>query len=440
MPVKKRALILLCGGLAVCLHAAAQESTSRPIQLTADSAVEYAVRGNISLKKSEISLQAAKRARNYSWNSVSPSLSSSASLRKTLPEKDSGTAAAAASNAANLTLGASINIGLSPSLYTSIRGAVLSYEKQQLDYAAAVRTIELNVRKAFYSILYEQENVALRKNSADSAQKQYASNLAKYNRGLLPRLDVLNSQISYQNARLALENAQTTLLNDMATFKQMLGLPQDTELSVSGSLDAVLDLPELDLAAVQKNSSTISSLEKQLAIARNNLLAARLNAYAPSLSAGYSYSFARALEENSEWTHGGTLSLGLTLPLDGILPWSKSAQGIATQKDSIRTLQLELDDAKTTLEVSTQGYLNKIRQLQAALALQKSSVDYAKESYALTIEAYNSGTKDHLVLQTAADNLLQAEVNLKSQAYSLIAALLELENSIGAPFGTFGIK
>lgn len=441
--MKKTAAILFCCCIPLCLHAAEGNTTSSALTLTADSAVEHAIQGNISLKKSSIALKQAKRTRNYSWSSAAPTFSSSASVRKTLPEKEStgtGAAAAASSNAANLSLGASVNIGLSPSLITSIRGAVLSYQKQQLDYNTAVRTIELNVRKAFYSILYEQENVALRQTNADTARKQYASNLAKFNRGLLPRLDVLNSQLTYQNAQLSLENAKTTLLNDMATFKQMMGIPQDTEVKVSGSLEDVLSLPEINIETVQKSSATIVSLQKQIEIAQNNLLAARFSAYAPSFTAGYSYNFSKALESGTDWSHGGTLSLGLSIPLDGFLPWSKSAQGIASQKDTINTLKLELQEAKTTLEVSTQSYLNKIRQLQAAAALQKTSVAFAKESYAMTSEAYASGTKDLLALQTAADNKLQAEVNLMSQAYSLIAAILELENTIGVPFGTFGIK
>ena len=80
--------------------------------------------------------------------------------------------------------------------------------------------------------------------------------------------------------------------------------------------------------------------------------------------------------------------------------------------------------------------MNKIKQLQSAITLRKQSIDYARQSYDLTLDAYNNGKKDILTLQSASDSLLQSKVNLKSEAYSLIKAILELENTIGVPFGT----
>ena len=54
----------------------------------------------------------------------------------------------------------------------------------------------------------------------------------------------------------------------------------------------------------------------------------------------------------------------------------------------------------------------------------------------MTLTAYNHGSKDLLTLQTAADNLLKAKTNEQSQLYSLISAILDLENTLGVPFGT----
>ena len=44
----------------------------------------------------------------------------------------------------------------------------------------------------------------------------------------------------------------------------------------------------------------------------------------------------------------------------------------------------------------------------------------------MTQEAYSHGTKDLLSLQTSSDALLQAQVSLKSEAYTLIKAILNL--------------
>ncbi len=405
--------------------------------LTLREAVDRARSENLGIKEGEVSVRSAKRASSYSWNSISPTIKANGSLSKALPEDDSTPAyGAAASDAARISLGASVNIGLSPSIATAVKGARLSYEKQLIDYDTTMRTVELNVRKAFYQILYEQEYIKLQERNVESAKKQYDTNKAKYDRGVLPRLDVLNSQISYQNAQLALDNARTTLSNDMATFRNLLGMSQSTPLELSGSLDRYTELSDVSVGGVDAKSNTIASLEKQVEIARNSLMATRLSAWAPTLSAGYSYSLSTTTDDSTDWSKGGTLTIGVNIPIDGFLPWSSGAQSIAKQKDSLELVQMQLEDAKNTQRINVDNSLSQVKNLVSALALRKQSLEFAEETYRLTLEAYNNGTKDIIVLQNARNGLFEAGVNLKSQAYNLAVAILNLENALGVPFGS----
>ena len=305
-----------------------------------------------------------------------------------------------------------------------------------IDYDTTMRTIELNVRKAFYQILYEQEYIKLQERNVESAKNQYNTNKAKYDRGVLPRLDVLNSQISYQNSQLALDNARTTLANDMATFKNLLGISQSRNLELSGSLDEYTKLSGVSVGGASSTSGSIASLEKQVEIARNSLMATRLSAWAPSLSAGYSYNLTTTTDSSSDWNKSGTISLGVSIPIDGFLPWSSGAQSIAKQKDNLALLELQLKDAQNTRAITIDNGLNQVKTLISTIELRKQSLEYAEETYRLTLEAYNNGTKDILALQNARNSQLESAVNLKSQAYNLAVALLNLENSLGVPFGS----
>ena len=126
----------------------------------------------------------------------------------------------------------------------------------------------------------------------------------------------------------------------------------------------------------------------------------------------------------------------MSVPLDGWLPWSTGAQSIASRQDAIATLKLQLENAKTTVAANTQSYLRKIQQCKASISLRQTSIDLAQKTYDMTLTAYNHGTKDLMSLQTASDNLLQAKVNLMSEAYTLASAILDLENIVGVDFGT----
>ena len=397
------------------------------IELSLEDAVKSALENNVSIKQSEISLDAKKRESDYSWNSISPSISGTERYSKNIP----GTS----DDKASLSAGISLSATLSPSVYTSAKNAGLSYSQQQLSYQNDLRSVELNVRKNYYSLLYKIEEISLKEKSLETSKNQYESNLAKYKRGTLSRLDVLSAQVSYQNDQLELKSLNAEMENSIASFKQLVGLPQDAKISLSGSFENILNLKNISIEGMELNSFSIESLQKQIDSAKNSLLASRFTAYGPSLSASYSYNYS-SMDGGSNWDDNGTLSLQASIPLDGFLPWSNSSLNVQSKKDSVKSLELELEDAKTSLEVNISTLMNKINQCLENIALRKSSIELAQTTYEMTLESYSHGTKDLLSLQTASDNLLSAKVNLISEAYNLICAVLDLENAAGIPFGT----
>lgn len=397
------------------------------IELSLEDAVKSALKNNVSIKQSEISLDAKKRESDYSWNSISPSISGTGRYSKNIP----GTS----DDKASLSAGISLSATLSPSVYTSAKNAGLSYSQQQLSYQNDLRSVELNVRKNYYSLLYKIEEISLKEKSLETSKNQYESNLAKYKRGTLSRLDVLSAQVSYQNDQLELKSLNAEMENSIASFKQLVGLPQDAKISLSGSFENILNLKNISIEGMELNSFSIESLQKQIDSAKNSLLASRFTAYGPSLSASYSYNYS-SMDGGSNWDDNGTLSLQASIPLDGFLPWSNSSLNVQSKKDSVKSLELELEDAKTSLEVNISTLMNKINQCLENIALRKSSIELAQTTYEMTLESYSHGTKDLLSLQTASDNLLSAKVNLISEAYNLICAVLDLENAAGIPFGT----
>lgn len=397
------------------------------VELSLEDAVKNAMKNNVSIKQSEISLDAKKRGADYSWNSISPSVSGTGRYSKNIP--------GSSDDKASLSAGISLSASLSPSVYTSAKDAELSYSYQQSLYQNELRSVELDVRKNYYYLLYKAEEISLKEKSLETSKNQYESNLAKYKRGTLSRLDVFSAQVSYQNDQLELKSLNAEVENSIASFKQLVGIPQDTEIRLSGSFENILNLKDISIDGMEFNSFSVESLQKQIDSAKNSLLASRFSSYGPSISASYSYNYS-SVDGGSSWDDNGTLSLQASIPLDGFLPWSSGALDVQSKKDSVKSLELELEDAKTSLEVNVSTLMNKINQCLENIDLRKSSIDLAQTTYEMTLESYNHGTKDMLSLQTAMDNLLSAKVNLISEGYNLICAILDLENAAGIPFGT----
>ena len=132
----------------------------------------------------------------------------------------------------------------------------------------------------------------------------------------------------------------------------------------------------------------------------------------------------------------GSLSLSVSIPLDGYLPWSVGAQSIETQKATIEILQIQMENARISADIEINKCLNKIKSAKDSIKLMRQRIDLAQKTYEMTQQAYNRGTRDILVLQNAASSLQQSKLRLKSDTFNLVSAILDLENAAGLPFGT----
>ena len=397
-------------------------------KLTVDDAVILAADNNISLQRQRISLNTLEKKKDTSWNGISPSLSASGNMSIPFEENSK----------MSYSVSASASLNFTPSLFTAIKTAKLNYENGVTSYENAVRTVELNVRKVFCNLLYTKENIQLQERKLETAKSLYESNLAKYNRGQLSELDLLNSQYNYESTIPTLQSLQINYDNSIATFKQTLGLNQSEEIELVGNIEDFLNIGKIEINKNIEEVPAVKTILANMELAKTQLLATRFSAWGPSLSASYSYGKSGNFESSDLRTTGNALSLSLRIPLDGFFPWSNGALSIANQKANLQDLELQLKEKKESTELEIQNSIKKIEQAQAQLNVLENNVELAQKRYNMTLTAYNHGSKDLLTLQNASDALMTARINLSSQKITIFSAILDLENILGVPFGTLG--
>ena len=418
----------------------AQTDKDKVRTITVDEAVILAADNNISLKRQRVSLETLERRNKTSWNGVSPSASLSGGFEIPL-EKADPTPMNPNPADYSYSVSVSVSLRLTPSLYTSIKDAKLKYESGKTSYEEAVRQIELNVRKLFYSLLYTQESMNLQRRNMETARIRYENNRDKYSRGQLSELDLLQSQYSYESLRPNIESAEIAYQNNIASFKQTLGLSQNEVIELSGSLSDAVPPESFTVNQTVDELPSIQKIKSNIEQQENNLLATRFSSYGPSLSASYSYG--KAGNNHTEdfdqlSTTGNKISLGVSIPLDGFLPWSNGANSIASQKATLQDLKLQLENERTSAALNLQNSIKNILQKQSQMDLLDRNVELAQKTYDMTLTAYNHGSRDLLTLQNAADALLKAKTDRESKKFELISAVLDLENTLGLPFGTLG--
>ena len=397
-------------------------------QLTIDDAVILAADNNLSLKRNQLALNQLELKDKYSWNSVSPSIGASAQFGNGLQE-----------NSTSLSISGNVSFRLTPSLYSSIKSAKLNYENGITSYETAVKTVEKNVRQIFYSLIYSKENLSLLNRNLETAKQRYDLSREKFNRGQLSELDLLTTQMNYESLKPSYESAEIAYENSIANFKQLLGINQNEQIELIGNLDEMMnvsinqDLLEYNIEELP----TVKEIKSKIELAKTNLLATKFSAWGPSISLGYNASKAgQDMTGEFAWADfKQSVSVGVSIPLDGYLPWSNGSLSVSAQKSNLEDLNLQLENEKTTVELTIKKYIKEINQAKSQLSSLQNNVALAQKTYDMTLNAYNYGSRDLLTLQNAADSLLKSKNQLQSQVYNLICKIMDLEFTLGLPLG-----
>ena len=430
----KKLLVLAFITIGTALNVYAESSISQQkTVLTVDDAVSLALENNLSIKQSKLSLNLLEKKAKTSWNTVSPSLSASGGLSDSLPVNEG------MDQTISYSVGASASIRVTPAVIGTIKSAKLAYETGVISYDSAVRSVEMSVRQAFYSLLNMESSIISNRETLEAAKRTFDSNTEKYERGRLDQLTLLNSQYNYESKIPTVESSINSYQNSMDSFKQILGINLTDEIELKGSLDDAINLKLSDgeLKYDLESIPSIINIKQNIKSAETQLASSRLSSYGPSFSASYSYSGGGGIEPSSDFsTRGSSISLSVSLPLDSFFPWSSASVTIDSQKNSLENLKLQLENARVTAMINIKNSYNSILMAQTQLGVYEANYELMKRTYEMTLIAYNNGSKDLSTLQTAEDNLSKARFSLQSQKYTIFNAILNLENTLGIPFGT----
>lgn len=473
-------ILLLCGAFLFAQESQINEkkSDSEKLVLTVEESVKLALENNKTLKSSAIDLEIKKRASDYSWNSLLPGLQLSGSLARsndkdsvmsnissgaTLPTflgaigkgADLPIAAAAALNIDGTELAKdlygseeaamwhpvgnlSISWAFNAALIEQISLSKKQYEAGKISYEQSVKEMETNIRKLFYGILLQQENLNIQKDSLNNAKARYEQALINYRNGLVPELQVLNSQVSYENQKPTVLSLEQQIIQQKNTFAFLLGIPFGKEIELSGTID--VEYIDVDAKKLYQeycdNSLEIQNIKKQIEVAQSGLTAQRLSTFTPSLAVNWGLqptvmNITKNWFDNDNFIDNGNLTFTLVYSnIIDMLPFSANMQKIKDTQQNIEKAQLGLSQMEQNMEIEVHKLVDNLNKSRENIKAMERNVELAQKAYDSTLRAYNSGTQELLAVKDSESSLNQSRLGLMNEKYNYISAVLDLETKL----------
>jgi cobalt-zinc-cadmium efflux system outer membrane protein len=228
------------------------------------------------------------------------------------------------------------------------RAAQAEFAAVKLDLAGRAMDFILEVRKAFYGYVADQQILELRKTVLDALQASASAAEAIHRAGNMTDLDLSSQQVLFEEARVSYSSAETALATSRERLNTLLGLwGKATRWTVSERLPEPEDVSEdtLEGAAVARSVELATIRQRFTAAARNADLA-RVRGWLPELKAGVAFE-----REEGEWSTGPIAEIELPIFYQGQGEVARAEAEMRREDQLYKTMAVRVRAAMRAVQV-----------------------------------------------------------------------------------------
>jgi cobalt-zinc-cadmium efflux system outer membrane protein len=194
------------------------------------------------------------------------------------------------------------------------QAAQAEFAAAKLDLAGRAMDFILEVRKAFYGYVADQQILELRKTVLDALQASASAAEAIHRAGNMTDLDLASQQVLYEEARVSYSSAETALATSRERLNTLLGLwGKDTSWTVAERLPDPEQVREDTLEGpALARSVELATIRQRFTAAAKKANLARVRGWLPELKAGVAFE-----REEGEWSTGPIAEVELPIFYQG---------------------------------------------------------------------------------------------------------------------------
>lgn len=404
---------------------------------TLKECVEQALEKNITIQQNKLSLEFAKKDAEIAKGEFLPNLnaSSSGSFNSGLSPNENGIL----NNTTNFN--SSFNLSSSGILFNGYRNlntykqAKLGIASSLLDLKVIENDVSLQIVNAYLNILFAKENVNAAKVQFEISKIQIKAAESRFNAGVIPKGDLLNTQSTNANDLQNLITRENSLDLALLTLAQLIQEPVENfdvaPVEVSSPSATLLYSNSVDIYTIAL--SKMPEIERaKLAIENSDFnIEIAKGAFLPTLSynigAGSSYfnqfnnlfpgqsnaSFISQITDRFQYGAGVSLNIPV---FNRFQTKNRVAQSIINKEISETRLENQKLTLKQTIEQAFLDVKTALKTYEAA----SISLEAQKEAFKNAQERYNYGTITLFDFDLVRTRLVNAEASMISSKYDYV--------------------
>lgn len=415
---------------------------SEELELSIADSLKMAMQHNLDLELQSINLEQLKWDNMWKWTAALPNLSGSGSLTR---RNTDSTSLAIGVSQPQWGLSGSLDLSspLGPMLALKILETISAHynlKKGNLTYAKALKTIAIEVQKAYFNLLIAKEELEILNKQLTVILTQGEDLRRSYEAGLADEYTYLQFELQRLQVEQSINSQNSKLVNYQNALSVLLGRDTGTSYALSERI------PELELEQL----TTLFEAENvennfDIRIGKIDDFMLRLGKTAsiltllPTVNVRWSSTrmfnadpMAEDWFNSSNWEDdSGSMVLTLALSISNFFPGSSAFSGVITSETNYKNNAVMIRKTRQTLKQQLANQQNALKLAINALDMTKTQKTLARKAFEIMTEKYNNGLAKYTEYQTAENDLLEVELDYLTQTVEILKTILDIYYILG---------
>lgn len=318
--------------------------------------------------------------------------------------------------------------------FVGLQAAKVFKELSEKNINANEITTQVNVTKAYFNVLVNDEAIRIAQSNLAQLQKSLRDIKAKYDVGIAETVDVNRIQVQNNNAETGLANQQRLLKASLYQLKFQMGMPQKDSLRLTETIkDFSPDqLPITDTFNFNLNDRP-EYVMQQITNQLNELDLKRVRlSYLPSIGTyiNYGFNFFSPRLGNLYSNGYGSSAFGVTLAFP-IFSGTERIHQVNQAKITLEESQNDLSNLEQQIQLQINNSFIDFQNNQASLKTQKENMELTQGVFDRIQYKYQMGVSSSLDLLSAENELQQAQNNYIDALLNTLLTRIDLQQALG---------
>lgn len=288
-----------------------------------------------------------------------------------------------------------------------------------LQYRSTVETTLLTTLTTYYQMISIEQYIKSLKTSLVLGEEQKKLAEEKLKSGVGSKVDVLQTQIDYNNILVQIAQQENLLNEQRVNLNALLKRPEDTQFSVPDTI-IIQTTPEYEnaISNTNKNNSIILMGRKTLEIDGLALKEYKANAYPKiGITGNLTYQYISndlgVQRLNKNYGYNGGFIFSWTILNNLTTQTAIKNQRMQLASDQLRLQASELQE-RSNLYKAYLGFQNNLK----IVGIEKESVQLADQSLFIAAQRFKQGLSNYIEYRTVKLNYENAQYQLSQAAYN----------------------